>query len=103
MLGLVDHVAGSVLGASHLGFGIMRVLPLVVARLAPSPLLIEAAHRGLILRDNAFLFRQLLHILPIRLLRVPFNPSAPTRIGFAHSRIDPQMPPLEKTVRLKRG
>ncbi len=102
MLGLINHVAGSVLGAPHLGLRIVRVLPLFIARLASRPILIEAAHRGLILGVNAFLFRQFLHILPIGLFRITMHQSAQTRIGFDHARIDPQMPTFEKPVRLKR-
>ena len=69
MLGLVNHVAGSVLGAPHLGLRIMRVFPFFIARPASRPLLIEAAHRPLILWVDALLCRQFLHILPIGLLR----------------------------------
>ena len=45
MLGLVNHLAGSVLGAPHLGLRIMGVFPFFIARPASGPLLIEAAHR----------------------------------------------------------
>ena len=65
MLGLVNHVAGSVLGAPHLGLRIMGVFPFFIARPASGPLLIEAAHRPLILWVDALLCRQFLHILPI--------------------------------------
>src|SRR6266850_3823896 len=102
MLGLINHVAGSVLGAPHLGLRIVRVLPLFIARLASRPILIEAAHRGLIPGVNAFLFRQFLHILPIGLFRITMYQSAQTRIGFHHTGIDSQMPTFEKPVRFER-
>ena len=42
MLGLINHVAGCVLGAPHLGLGIMGVFPFFIARPASRSLLIEA-------------------------------------------------------------
>ena len=42
MLGLVNHVAGSVLGAPYLGLRIMRVFPFLIACPASRPILIEA-------------------------------------------------------------
>src|SRR4029077_14215485 len=102
MLRLVNHVAGSVLGAPHLGLRVMGVFPFFIARSASGPLLIEAAPRPLILWVDAFLFRQFLHILPIGLLRITMHQSAQTRIGFNYTRIDPQVPTPKKPLRLER-
>ena len=70
VLGLVNHVAGSVLGAPHLGLRIMRVFPFFIACPASRPLLIEAAHRPFILWVDALLGRQFLYILPIGLFGI---------------------------------
>ena len=102
MLGLVNHVAGSVLGAPHLGLRIMRVFPFLIACPASRPLLIEAAHRPFILWVDALLCRQFLYILPIGLFGITMHQGAQTRIGFDHARIDPQMPTSKKPVRFER-
>ncbi len=102
MLGFVNHVAGSVLGAPHLGLRIMRVFPFFIARPASRPLLIEATYRPLILRVDALFFRQFLHILPIGLFGITMYQSAQTRIGFDHTRIDPQVPTPKKSVGFER-
>jgi hypothetical protein len=53
--------------------GIMRVFPFLIARPAARPLLIEAAHRPLVLRVDALLLRQFLHILPIGLFGIAMH------------------------------
>jgi hypothetical protein len=102
MLGLVNHIASSILGAPHLGLRIMRVFPFLIARPASRPLLIEAAHCPLIPRVNTLLPRQLPHILPIGLLRIAMHQSTQTRIGFDHTGIDPQVSTPKKSVGFER-
>ena len=44
MLGLVSHVRGAVLGPAHLRLRVVRVLPILVTRLATLALLIKTPH-----------------------------------------------------------
>jgi hypothetical protein len=44
VMGFVDHVRGTVLGAAHFRLGVVRVLPLGVAGFAAFALFVEAAH-----------------------------------------------------------
>ena len=79
----------------------MRVLPLLIARLTSRPILVKAAHRGLILRINALLSSKSFTYSQYACSVFRCTKYAHSH-WLDHARIDPQMPPIQKPVRLKR-
>ena len=103
VLRFVNHVRGSMLGAAHLRFFVVRIDPIPVARLAPFALLVKTPHRLGVLGVHAGFAREPFDVVPILLLTVAVLQLPQTRVGLQHARINPQMASLEQTVRAQRA
>jgi hypothetical protein len=82
VLGLVDHVAGAVLGQPDFLPGIVRVLSLLIAGLAALALPVRAAHGLAVLWINTGFGGQPPDILPVTLLGVAMFQRMQAGVGF---------------------
>ena len=82
VLGLVDHVAGPVLGPAHLRFRIVGTDPVLVGGLAPFAFLVEATHRLGVVGIDPGLGGEFLHVAPVVLLGIAMLQFTQTGVGF---------------------
>jgi hypothetical protein len=83
VMGFVDHVRGTLLGAAHFRLGVVRVLPLGVAGFAAFALFVEAAHGFGVLGVDACLGGKPLHIVPVAFLGVAMAERAQAGVDLA--------------------
>ena len=78
----MEHVAGSVLGATDLGVRIIGIIPVLIGGLAALTFAVKSCHGGRILSVHSCLLGELFNVVPVTLFRVATGQAAEAGIGL---------------------